>query len=135
MLKPIGEIMNSLKTIVAIAFATSGTMLLLAPAEAAPMVRKNLTCIALPVFGALSSAPPQQLAIVNNTSQAIAAGTSYTFAVGSAQRSQASPAALQPGKIFHVYAPQQGSTCTAWIMVPLRSTIIAPMQTAPMATQ
>ena len=127
--------MNSLKTIVAIAHATVGVVLLLAPAEAAPMVRKNLGCIALPVFGALSSAPPQQLAIVNNTSQAIAAGTSYTFAVGSAQRSQASPSALQPGKIFHVYAPQQGSSCTAWIIVPLRSTIIAPMQTAPLATQ
>ena len=127
--------MNSLKTIVAIAVATASAMLLLAPAEAAPMVRKNLACIALPVFGALSTAPPQQLAIVNNTSQAIAGGTTYTFAVGSAQRSQASPAALQPGKIFHVYAPQQGSTCTAWIMVPLKSTIIAPMQTAPLATQ
>ena len=127
--------MNSLKTIVTVALATSGAMLLLAPAEAAPMVRKNLGCIALPVFGALSAAPPQQLAIVNNTSQAIAAGTSYTFAVGAAQRSQASPSALQPGKIFHVYAPQQGSTCTAWIMVPLRSTLIAPMKTAPLATQ
>ena len=127
--------MNSFQTIAVIALAASTTMLLLEPAEAAPMVKKNLACIALPVFGALGNAPPQQLAIVNNTSQAIAAGIAYTFAVGSAQRTQASPAALQPGKIFHVYAPQQGSSCTAWIMVPLRSTLIAPLQTAPLATQ
>lgn len=101
------------------------------------MARRHLTCIALPIFGALSAAPPQQFAIVNNTSQTIAAGTVYTYAAGNGQRSQASPAALAPGQIFHVHTPVGGysAQCTAWIMVPFKSTIMAPLRNAPALAQ
>ena len=88
------------------------------------------------IRGALR-APPQQFAIVNNTTQTIAAGTVYTYAAGSGQRSQASPAALAAGQIFHVYSPVGGysAQCTAWIMVPFKSTIMAPLQNAPALSQ
>lgn len=100
-------------------------------------MRRNLACIALPVFGALSAAPPQQFAIVNNTSQAIAAGTVYWYAAGSTQRSQPSPAALAPQQIFHVTSPVGGYTaqCTAWIVVPFKNTIMVPLQNAPALAQ
>lgn len=101
------------------------------------MARRHLGCIALPVFGALSAAPPQQLAIVNNTAQPIAPGTVYNYAAGNKQQSQSSPAALAPGQIFHVVSPAGGynAQCTAWIMVPFKSTIMVPMQNAPLLAQ
>jgi hypothetical protein len=128
--------MSHFKTIFAISLASAGVALFLQPAEA-QNARRNLTCIALPVLGFLSGAPPQQFAIVNNTSQTIAAGTVYTYAAGSGQRSQASPAALAAGQIFHVYSPVGGysAQCAAWIMVPFKSRLMTPLQNAPALSQ
>jgi hypothetical protein len=114
--------MAGIGKIATVALALAALAITVGPGEA-QTAKRHLQCFAVPpigVGGLLGGTQIQQRAIItNNTANAIAANTAYSYSMSGRQFSYTSQAALAPGQQLNVPGLYSGNatSCDAWITV------------------
>lgn len=111
--------MSGLRVSAACLLALGLTAALSVPADAA-VLKRSLGCAAIhlvlttPLGGTTNSS---SVAMKNNGTSAISAGTIYTYTIPAGTFERRNPAALGPGEVFSVLDARvtDSSSCSAWV--------------------